>query len=219
MDRPLWVFVGGRVNAVRTENKRPVSDVVDILLFLATVTALGNQAWLLRDIERLLAGHSGLLNQRGRELFPSKQFEYLVRLRWRPEQIYTDLLRTVFNSSGTGRVDVDLLKGADGEIALRVGDHDPFGVINVGDASRLLKLCEEQPELVTGEQEFGDSLFRQLDQPDSQLNILLGSKKFTEGWSSWRVSSMGLMNIGRGEGPEIIQLFGRGVRCAASTPA
>ena len=212
VDRPLWVFVGGRVNAVRTENKRPVSDVVDILLFLATVTALGNQAWLLRDIERLLAGHSGLLNQRGRELFPSKQFEYLVRLRWRPEQIYTDLLRTVFNSSGTGRVHVDLLKGADGEIALRVGDHDPFGVINVGDASRLLKLCEEQPELVTGEQEFGDSLFRQLDQPDSQLNILLGSKKFTEGWSSWRVSSMGLMNIGRGEGPEIIQLFGRGVR-------
>ena len=42
--------------------------------------------------------------------------------------------------------------------------------------------------------------------------MLIGSKKFTEGWSSWRVSSMGLMNIGRGEGPEIIQLFGRGVR-------
>jgi hypothetical protein len=41
---------------------------------------------------------------------------------------------------------------------------------------------------------------------------LIGSKKFTEGWSSWRVSSMGLMNIGRSEGSQVIQLFGRGVR-------
>ncbi|MDP2735796.1 MAG: restriction endonuclease subunit R, partial [bacterium] len=33
-----------------------------------------------------------------------------------------------------------------------------------------------------------------------------------EGWNSWRVSNMGLLNIGRREGSEIIQLFGRGVR-------
>ena len=42
--------------------------------------------------------------------------------------------------------------------------------------------------------------------------VLIGSKKFTEGWSSWRVSTMGLMNVGQGEGAQIIQLFGRGVR-------
>ncbi|MEW6564776.1 MAG: DEAD/DEAH box helicase, partial [Spirochaetota bacterium] len=47
---------------------------------------------------------------------------------------------------------------------------------------------------------------------DSTINILIGSKKFTEGWSSWRVSTMGLMNIGATEGAQIIQLFGRGVR-------
>lgn len=42
--------------------------------------------------------------------------------------------------------------------------------------------------------------------------MLIGSKKFTEGWSSWRVSTMGLLNVGQSEGAEIIQLFGRGVR-------
>jgi hypothetical protein len=42
--------------------------------------------------------------------------------------------------------------------------------------------------------------------------LLIGSKKFSEGWSSWRVSTMGLMNIGRTEGSQIIQLFARGVR-------
>jgi hypothetical protein len=45
-----------------------------------------------------------------------------------------------------------------------------------------------------------------------QHRLLIGSKKFTEGWSSWRVSTMGLMNVGKGEGAQIIQLFGRGVR-------
>ena len=44
------------------------------------------------------------------------------------------------------------------------------------------------------------------------MHLLIVSKKFTEGWSSWRVSTMGLMNVGKGEGAQIIQLFGRGVR-------
>ncbi|MCB9833556.1 MAG: hypothetical protein H6807_13890, partial [Planctomycetes bacterium] len=56
------------------------------------------------------------------------------------------------------------------------------------------------------------SLFRGLNDDESTVNVLIGSKKFTEGWNSWRVSTMGLMNIGRTEGSEIIQLFGRGVR-------
>ena len=51
-----------------------------------------------------------------------------------------------------------------------------------------------------------------LSQSDSTVNVLIGSKKFTEGWNSWRVSTMGLMNVGKSEGSEIIQLFGRGVR-------
>ena len=55
-------------------------------------------------------------------------------------------------------------------------------------------------------------MFQDLNSDDSEINLLIGSKKFTEGWNSWRVSTMGLMNIGRSEGAQIIQLFGRGVR-------
>jgi hypothetical protein len=60
--------------------------------------------------------------------------------------------------------------------------------------------------------DFGGALFGTLNNKDSQLNVLIGSRKFTEGWSSWRVSTMGLLNMGQGEGSQIIQLFGRGVR-------
>jgi hypothetical protein len=51
-----------------------------------------------------------------------------------------------------------------------------------------------------------------INTPQSTVNMLIGSKKFTEGWNSWRVSTMGLMNVGQTEGSQIIQLFGRGVR-------
>jgi uncharacterized protein with GYD domain len=60
--------------------------------------------------------------------------------------------------------------------------------------------------------DFGGSVFGTLNNKDSQLHVLIGSRKFTEGWSSWRVSTMGLLNMGKGEGSQIIQLFGRGVR-------
>lgn len=54
--------------------------------------------------------------------------------------------------------------------------------------------------------------FDAIKRESSTINILIGSKKFIEGWDTWRVSSMGLLNIGKGQGPQIIQLFGRGVR-------
>src|SRR5207248_8384828 len=79
------------------------------------------------------------------------------------------------------------------------------------DDAKLLRLCEEN-KLVTSELEFSGSLFHEINKPTSSINLLIGSKKFTEGWSSWRVSTMGLMNVGKGEGAQIIQLFGRGVR-------
>jgi len=55
-------------------------------------------------------------------------------------------------------------------------------------------------------------LFFEVNENNSSINILIGSKKFVEGWNSWRVSNMVLINMGKGEGPQIIQLFGRGVR-------
>ena len=56
------------------------------------------------------------------------------------------------------------------------------------------------------------SLFDRINEPDSTVQVLAGARKFIEGWNSWRVSNMGLLNIGRSEGSQIIQLFGRGVR-------
>lgn len=209
VENPLFVFVGASVNAVRTENKRKVSDVVDILMFFRDF--LTNAADSIAIIERVLSGNTGLLDSRNRDIFRNS-FPYLTATGMTPTEIYVDILKTVFNCSSSGAtLHIENLRGVSGEIRLRLGDNEPFGVINVGDDSALLNLCADNG-FNTDSVDFSDSLFQGIIKPKSTINILIGSKKFTEGWNCWRVSTMGLMNVGRSEGSEIIQLFGRGVR-------
>ncbi|MDY7032149.1 MAG: DEAD/DEAH box helicase, partial [Thermodesulfobacteriota bacterium] len=212
IEKPLWIFVGGSVT--KKPSKKDVSDVVDIILFLARFVKNGSES--IRCLDMLLSGSSGLRDSKGRELFAGA-FAYLGQLGLSGEQAFWDILTVLFNAHVTGALHVRRIKSggeAEGEVALHIGDdNEPFGLINVGDPSGLCKLCEEHPEdLAVSDSEFSDSLFRRLNSGNSTLNVLIGSKKFSEGWSSWRVSTMGLMNIGKKEGSQIIQLFGRGVR-------
>lgn len=205
LERPLWVFVGSRV----TESlaTKDASDIVEILQFLDGYAR--DRAGSTECIRRILG--EGLVTAGGTNLFGDR-FGYLQGLGLTPEQLFDDTLAAVFNAPAGGALHVALAKGADGELALTLGAADqPFGVINVGDAAKLRKLCAEAG-LDTTEREFAGSLFHAINDAGSPITLLVGSKKFTEGWSSWRVATMGLMNVGRSEGAQIIQLFGRGVR-------
>lgn len=205
IDKPLWIFVGGSVTA--TLAKQDASDIVEILKFFARYVA--DRPGSIQRIQRVL--DQGLVTAKGTNLFAGR-FTYLNTCGLTAAQVFEETLAMLFNAPGGGQLYVENLKGATGEIALRLGaENGAFGVINVGDDAKLLKLCEDNG-LETGEREFSGSLFHEINQPHSPVNLLIGSKKFTEGWSSWRVSTMGLMNVGKSEGAQIIQLFGRGVR-------
>ena len=205
IEKPLWIFVGGSVTA--TLAKQDASDIVEILKFLAGYVA--NRTGSVQRIERVL--NQGLVTATGKNLFAGR-FAYLNTCGLTAAQVFDETLAVLFNAPGGGQLYIENLKGATGEVALRLGaENEPFGVINVGDDAKLVKLCEDN-KLATGDLEFSGSLFHDINKPNSQVNLLIGSKKFTEGWSSWRVSTMGLMNVGKGEGAQIIQLFGRGVR-------
>jgi len=209
LHQPLWVFVGGSVNAVRTVNKQETSDVLDIVKFFKQF--IQEPVLAKQHLDELLNGNDGLIDQKDNRVF-SGFFTYLNRSPRPIDELYADILATVFHAETAGaNIYVDRLKGQDGELGLRVGNSDYFGVINVGDEKKLFDLCQNNN--VNGEdKDFSKSLFHDINEKGSRVNLLIGSKKFTEGWSSWRVSVMGLMNIGRSEGSQIIQLFGRGVR-------
>ncbi|MBZ5677087.1 MAG: DEAD/DEAH box helicase family protein [Acidobacteriia bacterium] len=210
LESPLMIFVGGSVTGVRQNQED--TDLVLILRFLAEF--VDNRAETERRLEKLLRRQARLVAG-GEDVF-AKFFPFVETL-WRPDQageVFTDILRYVFNAPGGGKLHILRLQGSDGEIGLRVGDYPWFGVVNVGDAKKLCDLCKtgEGDTYVVDDLPFSESLFEGIRQPGSQIRLLAGAKKFTEGWSSWRVSAMGLMNVGKKEGTEIIQLFGRGVR-------
>jgi hypothetical protein len=120
----------------------------------------------------------------------------------------------------------DTLFGGAGTLAVRPLSKDELGIrlpgaeadrwlgtAYVGDAAKLATSLKaagvqvEEADAITG------SLFARLDERP-EVRFLIGSRKFIEGWSSFRVSTLGLLKIGRGAGSQVIQLFGRGVRLA-----
>jgi len=224
---PLLVFIGHSVTAGKNrsqlsqDDKRSLSDVQELVLFLHRVLQNENN-WVPTAINAILNGEADLKREDGGDIF-ADAFRTLREDRLDGDRMpfiramYADMLRRIFHAKAVptaAGLHLVNLKSAEGEIGLRAGAVDQFfGVINIGDAAHFLKLIEEQaPEIAVEDEQFSGSLFQAINRQDSPINVLLGSKKFIEGWDSWRVSAMGLMNIGRGEGPQIIQLFGRGVR-------
>ncbi|SMP09000.1 Type III restriction enzyme, res subunit [Desulfurobacterium pacificum] len=200
IEKPLWIFVGSKVTGSGLN-----SDVVKILRFLDKV--LKDEDFLKEKVKKILDGKSGLIDKEGNDIFRGK-FEYIREFD--PETIVSDIYQKVFN--GRGNLSLYEIKNADGEIGLKTSTGEKyFGVINIGNVRDLKKLIKDY-DIEVEEDHMSQSLFSDIKSSNSPLNILIGSKKFVEGWDTWRVSVMGLINMGKGEGPQIIQLFGRGVR-------
>ncbi len=210
LEKPLWVLLGSSVNATYTRQKQKRSDVAEVVAFLQRF--LEDPQWAVSVMARILAGNSGFQDDKtGQDLFA----QHIPNLLGQDAQALYDALRAeIFR--GSGGLEVWQIKNADGEFGLRLSQADEgapyFGVINIGDVSAFKKYLNEHLNLEVKEDAFRSSQFAIVDHPDSPIYLLIGAKKFIEGWSSWRVSAMGLLNVGKGEGSQIIQLFGRGVR-------
>ncbi len=99
------------------------------------------------------------------------------------------------------------------ELLLSYGDGEKWGMINVGDAASFYNSIANS-RIETRDEPFGDPKlqFENLDNETSPINVLIGSRKFAEGWNSYRLSVIDLINLGSSKGNLIIQIFGRGVR-------
>ena len=206
IEPPLMLLLGARVSAAG-------SEIESFVKFLRRFVA--EREWAIGKIRAVLQGE--LTDQNDNDIFKEKLESLRARIAGEiredeivraVEKIREDAMSHIFRAQPSGG-ELGLLlfrKSKDEEIGLRIGDGECFGLVVVGNAADFVKRFENV------EQTLESPLFARAARPDSPINILVGAKKFIEGWSSWRVSAMGLANVGRGEGSEIIQLFGRGVR-------
>jgi len=214
IEDPLLVFVGNRVNKSMT--KIEMSDVEEVLRFLDDF--ISSRDKFIRIISNILESNTGIINIEGNEIFAG-EFNVLFKMFGSdtddiPSKIYSDLLNSVFKtkSAGGSRLHLVNFKRTQ-EIGIRVGGTGEFfGLINVGDPDTLKSSCDNIGLITENDNIESKPFFDTINAQGSPINILIGSRKFTEGWNSWRVSTIGLINFAKGEGSQAIQMFGRGVR-------
>ncbi len=219
LERPLWVFVGGTVNAVYSKKGRKRSDVLAVARFLHRVLENKN-GWVLSAIEQLVKGESGLIAPDGQDVFAGK-FKHLRALEQPADEMYQDILKKVFHAPAGGGLHLCVIRGANGELGLKAsGAQSYFGLIYIGDISKFKNLVESDDAGLTLEEDaLAGSLFDGINGPQTKIEVLIGAKKFMEGWNSWRVSNMGLLNIGTAKARKLSSSSGAECACEGKARA
>jgi len=126
---------------------------------------------------------------------------------------YKDVLKYVLNAKTPGKIEVLKIPGDRNELIFRLMTAEkPFALIKIGDISGWLKDKLEGYEI--NESFENESYFRRINRDDSDINVLMGSRSFYEGWDSNRPNLLLFVNIGVGSDAKkfVLQSVGRGVR-------
>jgi len=193
------------VNSVSTEN-------ADLKLFFRELEKIGKG----EIEEEVFKGASGELWAELKEE-PEFIFEPDRKIKIDEKTIKditkNDILYHIYNSKTNGEIEILRRLSNKKELAFKLKTSDkPFALIKIGDISGWLK-----DELVGYEiqERFEDeSYFENLNREDSEINILMGSRSFYEGWDSNRPNVINFINIGIGQEARkfVLQSVGRGVR-------
>jgi superfamily II DNA or RNA helicase len=126
---------------------------------------------------------------------------------------YQDILKDVFNSKSPSNIEVLTIPGNRQEMVFKLrASEKPFALIKIGDISKWFKEALDGYEII--ESFDNESVFKKINRDDSDINILMGSRTFYEGWDSNRPNIILYINIGVGSQAKkfVLQSVGRGVR-------
>lgn len=126
---------------------------------------------------------------------------------------YNDILKYVLNATTPGNIEVLKIPGNRNELIFKLKTAEkPFALIKIGDISGWLK--DKLAGYEINESFENESYFRLINRDDSDINVLMGSRSFYEGWDSNRPNLVLFVNIGVGSDAKkfVLQSVGRGVR-------
>jgi len=123
-----------------------------------------------------------------------------------------DILYQVFNAESFGKIEVIKIPSNNQELVFKLTTSDkPFALMKIGDISKWIKEKLDGYEII--ERFDNESIFKNLNE-NEDINILMGSRAFYEGWDSSRPNIILFINIGTGTDAKkfVLQSIGRGVR-------
>jgi len=193
------------VNSVNTED-------ADLKLFFRELERIG-----IGDVNDEL--FSSALNELWQELKNEPEYTFEERNTIKIDKTVfkgitkQDILKHVYNSERSGQIEILIRPSDRKEMAFKLKTSDrPFALIKIGDISGWLK--EEFVGYEVQERFEDERYFENLNREDSDINVLMGSRTFYEGWDSPRPNVINYVNIGVGEDARkfILQSVGRGMR-------
>jgi len=200
--KPLLLVL---VNSVNTED-------ADLKLFFRELVKIGKGKVKKRVFNRALSELWDELKQQPEFMF--EENEKIVIDKESLENITKeDILRYVYNSESSGEIEISVRPSNKKELAFKLKtSNNPFALIKIGDISGWLKVELKKYAIQVSYKD--ESYFENLNREDSEINILMGSRGFYEGWDSNRPNVINFINIGTGKDAKkfILQSVGRGVR-------
>ncbi|GAB6273613.1 MAG: hypothetical protein STSR0004_04760 [Peptococcaceae bacterium] len=177
-----------------------------------------------RELEKVAKNEikAGLLNKAKQELvqefsdhstFEFEELDCAVNTDLISKLDYKDILKYILNAKTPGNIEVLKIPGNRNELIFRLMTAEkPFALIKIGDISGWLRDKLEGYEI--NESFENESYFRRINRDDSDINILMGSRSFYEGWDSNRPNLLLFVNIGVGRDAKkfVLQSVGRGIR-------
>lgn len=122
-----------------------------------------------------------------------------------------DIFEQVFNAKNYGKIEI--LEGEKGkEIVLKLQTSEkPFALIKIGDTGKFKR--EQLGANYAVITSFDSKKYFEKINQSEDINLLLGSRSFYEGWDSNRPNVINMINIGKQDAKKfVLQGIGRGIR-------
>lgn len=122
-----------------------------------------------------------------------------------------DIFEQVFNAQNHGKIEI--LEGEKGkEIVLKLQTSTkPFALIKIGDTGKFKR--EQLGKNYSVLESFDTRRYFEGINQSEDINLLLGSRSFYEGWDSNRPNVINMINIGKQDAKKfVLQGIGRGIR-------
>jgi len=220
----LLTYINKYFEKIRKENNTLYHRPLLLTLVNSVVVEDSDLELFFRELEKVAKNEirADLLKKAKQELvqefrddakFEFEELDCVINADLISKLDYKDILKYVLNAKTPGNIEVLKIPGNRQELIFRLMTAEkPFALIKIGDISGWLKDKLEGYEI--NESFENKSYFRRINRDDSDINVLMGSRSFYEGWDSPRPNLILFVNIGVGKDAKkfVLQSVGRGVR-------
>lgn len=198
--QPLIIAVADKVNTQDAGIKLYFEAILQILKEDRDITPLAQNLY-----ENLLQNQNLYFDKNMRL---DEEFLGLI-----PTMDSKTLRKEIFYTKEASMIEACRIKGNTKEIVFKSKNaKEPFLLLNIGSIREWEKQYLHYLGVESGE-DITSGYFQSINEWDSPIQIMIGSKVFSEGWDSNRVNMISFINIGSKNAKKyVLQTIGRGVR-------